>query len=163
MSGTRPLLELVRTDAAVEQADGPKSAFLLELEQAPPKEREERLSGHIQDQVARVLKLDASRRPDRQQGFFDMGMDSLMILDFKTRLQNSLGYPLPSTLPFEYPTIEALTAYLLGRLFEPSAPEETSAPSPEADQPDDLAHIKALTESELKALIDAELEMLIDE
>ena len=42
-----------------------------------------------------------------------MGMDSLMAVELKGRLERSLGVPLPSTLTFNYPTIKALTDYLL--------------------------------------------------
>ena len=46
-----------------------------------------------------------------------MGMDSLMAVEFKNRMTKSLGsalsQPLPSTLIFNYPNIEAISLYLL--------------------------------------------------
>ena len=56
------------------------------------------------------LKLD--------QGLTDMGMDSLMAVEISNRLKRSLGCSLPSTLAFEYPTLEALTDYLAMEVLE---------------------------------------------
>ncbi len=48
-----------------------------------------------------------------------MGMDSLMTVQLRQRLENSLdGRPLPQTLAFEYPNIEALTKYLAGEVLD---------------------------------------------
>lgn len=165
MSGQRPLLELIEAaaSAAIEPVSGVASALLRQIQQAPAGEHVELLMAHVQAEVGRVLKLDPSQRPDPEQGFFDMGMDSLMVLDLKNRLQKSLGYTLPSTLPFEYPTIEALTTYLADRLLAARPSEETVVSRQASAQPDDLAAMQALTEDEIKQLIDAELEMLIDE
>jgi hypothetical protein len=52
------------------------------------------------------------RKPDPQQGFFHMGMDSLMAVQLKSRLENRLGKSLPNTLIFNYPTIESMAGYL---------------------------------------------------
>ena len=55
----------------------------------------------------------ASRWLDPRQGFFEMGMDSLMAIELKKQLEAALGYVLPVTLAFKYPSIEAITTYLL--------------------------------------------------
>ena len=64
------------------------------------------------EEVARVLGVEP--RPARSithQGFFRMGMDSLMSVQLRQRLENSFdGCSLPLTLAFEYPNIEALTS-----------------------------------------------------
>lgn len=164
MSGRRPFLERVGVQAVEPELDSQlPSTFLRELEHVPPGKWAELLTAHLQIEVGRVLKLDPSRQPDPHQGFFDMGMDSLMVLDLKNRLQKSLGCPLPTTLPFEYPTIEALTAYLSTRLFPDMPSSEDAAAQQVVEQPDSVRDIKSLTESELKRLIDAELETLIDD
>jgi hypothetical protein len=53
-----------------------------------------------------------------QKGFFDLGMDSLTSVEFKNRLQNSLGITLPSTVAFDYPTVESLLDYLAQEILE---------------------------------------------
>jgi len=100
------------------------------LDAAPPNERYEILLTYVRDQVARVLGLDPSRLPSLTQGLTDMGMDSLMIVELRNHLQASLGTSLPSTLVFEHPTIEALSAHLAQDVLELAAPAETKPARP---------------------------------
>jgi hypothetical protein len=96
-----------------------------------------------------------------QQGLFDMGLDSLMAAELKERLQQSLGVPLPATLTFNYPTIEALVDYVLSDAldFDSAATQKETSPIPEPaqvlsqDDPSD-----DLSEDELSALLMKKLE-----
>ena len=45
-----------------------------------------------------------------------MGMDSLMAVQFRVRLNNLFDLRLPATLAFDYPNIQHLTAFLLNQL-----------------------------------------------
>merc|ERR1739838_1260464 len=81
------------------------------LKDVPAKQQKSVLIAAIQEEVAAALATD--KIPQPQTGFFEMGMDSLMALEFRNRLQISLGTSLPSTLTFEYPNIEAIADYLL--------------------------------------------------
>jgi acyl carrier protein len=79
--------------------------------------------------VAATLRWRDGRLPDPARGFFEMGMDSLMAIEIKNRLQAELGIPLRATVVFNYPNITALAAFLAGLL--PSAPaDETLAAAP---------------------------------
>jgi natural product biosynthesis luciferase-like monooxygenase protein len=92
-------------------------------------ERTERLTRWIQEGVAATLRWRDGRLPDPARGFFEMGMDSLMAIEIKNRLQAELGIPLRATVVFNYPNITALAAFLAGLL--PSAPaDETLAAAP---------------------------------
>jgi acyl carrier protein len=107
---------------------------------------------HVRGEVASVLGLE-STRVDVEQGLFDMGMDSLMAVDLKTRLETAVGQRLASTLTFNYPTVSALTAYLadqvLGLAPETPGTEPTRPPTaPESSQAHD-----DLTEDELAMLL----------
>jgi acyl carrier protein len=75
-----------------------------------------RLQAFVEAEVRRVLDADPSQELDLYRGFFDMGMDSLMSVRLKGRLEAGLGISLPSTLTFTYPTIEALVDYLAGEI-----------------------------------------------
>ena len=55
--------------------------------------------------------------PNPSQGFFEMGMDSLMAIELKKQLDAGLGYALPVTLAFKHPSIEAITSYLLNEVL----------------------------------------------
>jgi hypothetical protein len=46
-----------------------------------------------------------------------MGMDSLMSVELKGRLEKASGRTLTSTLTFNYPTVRALASYLSGMLM----------------------------------------------
>jgi acyl carrier protein len=52
--------------------------------------------------------------PDAQLG--DLGLDSLMAVELRIRLESGLGCTLSSTLLFNYPTIRRLAAHLGSRL-----------------------------------------------
>ncbi|MGE3806182.1 MAG: SDR family NAD(P)-dependent oxidoreductase, partial [Gemmataceae bacterium] len=84
---------------------------------------------HVQQQVARVLGLPAGQLPDLKKGFFELGMDSLMAVELRNRLQKELGTPLHATLVFDYPNVEALANYLVDWLQE-SSPEVVQQPAP---------------------------------
>jgi acyl carrier protein len=78
--------------------------------------------GHVQHELAAVLGLDETVSYDT--GFFDLGMDSLTAMDFKTRLEKTLELPLPSTLAFDYSTLETLVDYLAAEHLRSGAPAE---------------------------------------
>ena len=63
--------------------------------------------------AARSPRCSACRTADRcrsSTGLFDLGMDSLMSVELKRRLERGAGQPLPSTLTFNYPNVGALAA-----------------------------------------------------
>src|SRR5690606_11478123 len=68
-------------------------------------------------EVAGVLRL-APHRVDADRGLFAMGLDSLMAIDVKTRLESLCARTLPSTVVFNFPTVDALAGYLDGLLHE---------------------------------------------
>ena len=83
------------------------------LQAATEGDRREILAAHVRSVLARVLGLEPTRMPDDRQGFFDMGMDSLTAMDLRANLETGLATPLPSTLAFDYATVETLADYLL--------------------------------------------------
>lgn len=139
--------------------------FLRSLQEAHPKQRKAILIAYLQSDVSTVLGIDSSRKLDPQLGFFEMGMDSLMTLEFKNRLQATLGHSLPSTLTFEYPTIDALAEYLISEvIFGDSQLLPVNNFQKDADENAEiLASIEKLSSNELEVLVNAELEALMKE
>jgi acyl transferase domain-containing protein/acyl carrier protein len=125
----RPLLEelIVRekpeakTEAAKEQE---ASRLLQEIQQAAAGERQAILYREIRGLVAGILGFASSDQVDPKQGFFKMGMDSIMTVQLRNRLEASLGCTLPPTLAFEYPTVEFLSKYLAETVEKLSGPAE---------------------------------------
>ncbi|MGE3806112.1 MAG: SDR family NAD(P)-dependent oxidoreductase, partial [Gemmataceae bacterium] len=89
------------------------SSWSTRLRAAAPGERAELLVDFVQGQVARVLGLQPGQLPDRGTGFFELGMDSLMAVELRNRLQADLGgRALSSTVVFDHPTVDDLAHHL---------------------------------------------------
>jgi hypothetical protein len=73
------------------------------------------------EHVAAVLGHGAPAAVVTDRGFLDMGLDSLMAVELRNRLDAVTGLRLPSTLVFDYPSPQAIAGYLLTRLV-PDAP-----------------------------------------
>ncbi|MCL2934744.1 MAG: alpha/beta fold hydrolase, partial [Trichodesmium sp. MAG_R03] len=93
-------------------AEPSKSDFLLKLEATPANERRLLLVAHVRRQVANVLGISHPESIAMDTGFFDLGMDSLTSVELRNKLQSSLKCSVPSTLAFNYPTLEVLVEYL---------------------------------------------------
>jgi acyl transferase domain-containing protein/acyl carrier protein len=132
-----------------------KSEFRRQLEASEPGARYPQLAAHVREQVMAVMRFEAGFPLEESQGFFQLGLNSLMAVELKNRLQSSLGLRLTSTAAFDYPTVAVLTRHLLNELFPPEAPK---AEAYGADQPDALlTELNDLSRDEVRALLDAEL------
>ena len=128
------------------------------LAAAPPERRSDVVIDQVRADVGRILGL-APADIDAERGLFDMGMDSLMALDVKTRLEAAVGARLPSTLTFNYPTVAALAGYLLEHVLEPAAAAKPVPVGMSASvQPEAVAGERDdMSEDELAALLAAQL------
>ncbi|MEA5581854.1 SDR family NAD(P)-dependent oxidoreductase [Nodularia harveyana UHCC-0300] len=135
------------------------SEFLQELDSIATTEKRAYLMNHVCSQVATVLGVSSTTSIDIEQGFFDLGMDSLTSVELKNRLQTSVGCSLPATLTFKYPTVAALVDYLAVEVLNLAAPlPETKAKN------QDWEAVKELSADEIDASIAqeiAELEALL--
>ncbi|MCP4262404.1 MAG: type I polyketide synthase [Planctomycetes bacterium] len=161
--GRRPLLENLQDLA--EGADHGESLprhskILQQLKQAPTHERFELLITHVQTTVAQVLGFDKSNYPELEQGFADMGMDSLLAVELKNRLQKSLGISLLSTIAFNYPTIQTLTEYLAREVLKwEEIPDQVDAEQSRGTEAV-LSEIEQLSQADAEASLTEELNKL---
>ena len=102
-----------KTDAAAASGD-----LLSRLRQTPVAAREELLVSFLQQEVQAVLRLPSTPAPT--VGFFDLGMDSLMAVELRNRLNRAFSeeYTAPNTVVFDYPDIAALARHLVEALGE---------------------------------------------
>ena len=89
------------------------AAVPVDLAGLSPARRAERIEDVLIDELRNVL----ARREDdladaRGRGFLTLGMDSLMAVDFKHRMEQRFGVALPATLIFDHPTPAALARHL---------------------------------------------------
>jgi acyl transferase domain-containing protein/SAM-dependent methyltransferase len=132
-AGWRPPLvrELERvTSTAAAPVEAARPTFLRELADAPALRKWPLLLAHVAEQAGKVLGLDGAGL-DPRQGLRDVGLDSLMALDLRNRLQRSVGQPLRSTLAFDYPTIDAIAKHLSADVLSLDAAPAAAAPPPE--------------------------------
>ncbi|MEM7130014.1 MAG: beta-ketoacyl synthase N-terminal-like domain-containing protein [Chloroflexota bacterium] len=101
--------------------------FLQQLEQAAGKERNTLLLQHLQLVSTKILGLDPSQLIAVKQRVLDLGLDSLMAVELRNYLQSTLAHTLPSTLMFEYPTLEELANYLEQTVFPSNSESLTSS------------------------------------
>ena len=143
-----PLLEDLLTRQAGGDAPEASEDLLTRLRQAPAAEYESLLGSFLRDQLQAVLRLPTP--PAANVGFFDLGMDSLMAVEFRNRLNRTFSgeYTAPNTLVFDYPNVEALGSHLAQELAEigaaspPAAePEPEPQPVPTAAEEDDAIAI----------------------
>jgi len=153
---------LLTEDRAAQRthADIPDIASVLKG--IPPGDRQALLIAHVQDQVRKVLGLDASRPIDPRQSLFDMGMDSLMAVEVRNRLQTSLAAYLPSTLIFDYPSIDVLAGYLVTQCAGVESAEANGHNEAKADpeRARRLDELKSLSEEKLEELLMSKLDAL---
>jgi len=70
------------------------------------------LINYIKSLVQKIIGLTTDEDIDKEMGLFDLGIDSLMAVELKNRIEESLGLSLQSTLIFNYPTIEDIAIYI---------------------------------------------------
>jgi len=130
------------------------------LEAALPSDHLALLCEVVRLEVMRILRLDPSQPPARHDRLMELGMDSLMAVQLRNALDRALELPrdqgLPSTLIFDFPTIEAIAEFLKLRLL----PQTPAAPVMELQRPS-LAGPAPLAASAIAELDDAEIERLL--
>lgn len=152
-------------DAAVE--------FARRVAAAAPQEREALLVEFVRDQIRKLLRLDPGEPIDRRRRLMELGLDSLMAVELRGRLSRglALGEPLPATLVFDYPTIDAIVGLLEQRIVGPGAGADGARgdgaagvggePGAAAIQDEEAGSaIDALSEEEAEARLLARLEAL---
>ena len=116
------------------------------------------LVAYVRAQLARAVGLESGDTITPEQRFLDLGIDSLIAIELRNRLQEDLGSPLAQTVIFDYPTLGGLVSYLETLVVggEPVEPESKRKPADSvravdrSELDDFLKDIGDLTETEIK-------------
>ena len=76
----------------------------------------------VRAQVAAVLGHSSGGAVDPNRAFKELGFDSLLGVELRNRLSDELDMQLPTTLVFDYPTLEELTGYLIEQIVGGARP-----------------------------------------
>ena len=121
---------------------------LLAVEKGP--RRRSLLESHLQEQVAQVLRLSASR-VDPHRPLRTLGLDSLMALELRNRLETDLSLSLSATVIWNYPTVATLAPHLAERmgisLVADAPAAEAVDGDPAAEGGDELSRLIGAIES----------------
>ena len=140
-------------------ANAPTQAAASRLDHwraAPNSARRDLVIAHVAQQTRLVLGVDDTFPIAESTALKDIGLDSLMAVELRNVLTRSLGKSLPATVMFDYPSLDALTTYLM-RTFGfvlRASPNATDVPTAAPAARDAIA---ALTEGEAEAQLLAEL------
>ncbi|NEQ43490.1 MAG: type I polyketide synthase [Leptolyngbya sp. SIOISBB] len=164
LRGPRPLFArlgdapLQTTAPSTRRQPSNRPKFIEAVRDVPPAQRLDYLMSYLQQELARILGR-SDTTPDIHQGFFEMGMDSIMAVELKTQLETDLACSLPGTLAFEAPTIHDLGHFLSEKVLgwaeeislttEPHRIEHSSS----AGDVEAVEAIAELSENELEASI----------
>ena len=128
------------------------------LAQAPPRQRAGLIADHVRACAARILGASPESLDERQP-LSERGLDSLMAVELRGRLGQGLALdrPLPATLLFDYPTLEALTGLLASELLGPAAAPLGDEPG--HDEPAEIVSaVEGLSDEEAEAALLTELD-----
>jgi acyl carrier protein len=104
--------------------------------------RRELLIDFVRAEAAAVLGTNETEVA-QDVGLFEMGMDSLMSVELRRRLERGAARKLPSTLTFNYPNVGALAGYLerelTSSLPQGAAAAQSPVAAPSTDNLDELS------------------------
>jgi acyl carrier protein len=112
------------------------------------------LEGQLREQAARVLRLPAAGL-DTELPLNNLGIDSLMAIELKNRIEADLGVTVPMVKFLEGPSVRDLAGFLAEKL-EPAVTVAAPAPAPPGFDPqaaDLLARIDTLSDDQVDALL----------
>ena len=147
-AGNRSFLAELAREVPIQPTGVPPSAAISgktqlveRLTSAPVQQRKKILADFLRGAVAEVTRVDVAEiRVDA--GFFDLGMDSLMAVELRRRIEQAVGKEVPATLAMDYPRLADVVDYLLGDVLglseqaaAKSGTEHASAVPTRTDEP----------------------------
>lgn len=124
----------------------------------PEMDRERAVLDLVRTEIVSVLDLGRPESLGPDRALKDLGLDSLVAVELRNRLQSVTSLRLPSTLLFDYPTAGALATMIRRELgVEVPLERENTTPS-EAVVSAEIDEFAALSDEELFQMIDSEID-----
>lgn len=168
----RPFLSRVGNEPSTSSEGPPASTsdagplLAARVAALPALARRDAIVDFVAREAAAVLGAAPGESLSPETGLFEMGMDSLMSVELRKRLQRGSGLSLPSTLTFNYPNIGALATFLDAQLATSGASHVSAAiaapvePLAIPKTPIPTSDVSSLSDDELEARLLARLEAL---
>lgn len=160
--GTLPpmfsLLEEREGDVATNSISPDDGVLLQRLSEAPIADRQPMIASHLQEMVARVLQLDPSQLSE-QETLTSLGMDSMMAIEVKYRIEASLKVDVSVLDLLQEITIMQLAARILCALQL----DDTSITADNASATGDIQQLIDLADTDDLERLLAELEQSLEE
>ncbi len=130
-SSTDPYFAAVVPASDGGKAEGAGTRFADRFAQTAEGERAALLRNWLQEIGKEVLGFSDKDQLLPEQPLMEQGLDSLMAVDIRNRLNRELGQTLPAAVLFNYPTIQSLAGYIQS-LLQPAPAEEPAGAAPSA-------------------------------
>ena len=140
-----------KPELAAPQVQESPADVLQHLRAGEAQGRQPTLVGLLQQELQALLRLPMP--PDPEAAFADLGVDSLMAVEFRNRINRAFGdrYQASSTIVFDHPDVRTMARFLARELGDeaasvaepvqkPSVAPDTTVPMPPAD-PDATAAV----------------------
>ncbi len=127
--------ELIKNRKSDDEKKKEVSEILLIFRKASAEKRAKILSDFVQETAAKVR--GSEKKPDINLPLMEQGFDSLMAVELRNRLKDSLERSLPVSLLFNYPTIRDIVSYLekdIGKTLKEIAPISEPAVETHSDE-----------------------------
>jgi acyl transferase domain-containing protein len=144
----RDLFAEVAPPASPPKQEGPAAepaSLAARMRALPAGLRRQSLTTELRERVLHLLALDKATPVDARTPLKQLGLDSLTAVELRNVLVRSGGVPLPATVLFDHPTLEALASHLI-RVWQLDADAEPHCKS-----------IADMSDAEAEALLAEEL------
>ena len=150
----RPFLQAIAQVSGEQVKGQAQGSFLEGLDCISMADRLEKLTSHVQSQVASIMGISPPASLELERGLFEMGMDSLMALELKSALESSLGTSIPAVVAFEHPSVAALSTYLAQEILHWEMPGNVpdAIPALVTDEGTPLDKVSQLSDDEVERL-----------
>ena len=120
---------------------------------AEPQARQALMETYLRGQLARVLGLSPAKL-DAHQPLNRLGMDSLMAVEMKNRIELDIGVVLPMVRLLKGPSLAQVAEQLVERLTAANGAPVRPTPGPAAVAPEDLiARIDRMSDEEVESML----------